>query len=110
MIDRDLHDVRASLQNMTELATNSPSNLAGLLRSCCRQCALSVGHVGDIRQCFAAILCRLSVLLQIDTDVDESKSILSYMRRCCLCFLCACCCDGDKDVARDNTRKKRVKE
>ena len=48
--------------------------------------------------------------LQIDTDVDESKSILSYMRRCCLCFLCACCCDGDKDVARDNTRKKRVKE
>ena len=48
--------------------------------------------------------------MQIDTDVDESKSILSYMRRCCLCFLCSCCCDGDKDVVRDNTRKKRVKE
>ncbi|CAK0787334.1 hypothetical protein CVIRNUC_010552 [Coccomyxa viridis] len=49
-------------------------------------------------------------LHDIDTDVDESKSILSYMRRCCLCFLCACCCDGDKDVARDSTRKKRVKD
>ena len=48
--------------------------------------------------------------MQIDTDVDESKSILSYMRRCCLCFLCSCCCDGDKDVVRDNARKKRVKE
>ena len=48
--------------------------------------------------------------MQIDTDVDESKSILSYMRRCCLCFLCSCCCDGDKDVARDNARKTRIKE
>ena len=50
------------------------------------------------------------MIVQIDTDVDESKSILSYMRRCCLCFVCSCCCDGDKDVARDNARKKRVKE
>ncbi|CAL5222338.1 g4687 [Coccomyxa viridis] len=49
-------------------------------------------------------------LHDIDTDVDESKSILSYMRRCCLCFLCSCCCDGDKDVARDNARKTRIKE
>ena len=74
------------------------------------QCVLSVGHVDHIRQCSARTLYKLSVLSQIDTDVDESKSILSYMRRCCLCFMCACCCDGDKDVARDNTRKKRVKE
>ncbi|CAL8467459.1 g6997 [Coccomyxa elongata] len=48
-------------------------------------------------------------LHEIDQDVDESKSVLSYMRRCCLCFLCSCCCDGDRDVVRDNTRKQRVK-
>ena len=42
--------------------------------------------------------------------MHESKSVLSYMRRCCCCFLCSCCCDGDRDVARDNTRKQRVKE
>ena len=47
---------------------------------------------------------------QIDADVDESRSVLRYMRRCCLCFVCSCCCDGDKDVVRDNTRAKRVKE
>lgn len=62
MIDRDLHDVRASLQSMTELATKQPSNLAGLLRSCCRQCAMSVGHVGHIRQCSARTSCKWSVL------------------------------------------------
>ena len=48
--------------------------------------------------------------MQIDADVDESRSVLRYMRRCCLCFVCSCCCDGDKDVVRDNTRAKRVKE
>ncbi|EIE24462.1 hypothetical protein COCSUDRAFT_65368 [Coccomyxa subellipsoidea C-169] len=48
-------------------------------------------------------------LHEIDQDVDESKSVLSYMRRCCMCFLCSCCCDGDRDVVRDNTRKQRVK-
>ncbi|KAK9828401.1 hypothetical protein WJX81_004360 [Elliptochloris bilobata] len=48
-------------------------------------------------------------LNEIDADVHESRSVLSYMRRCCCCFLCACCCDGDRDVARDNTRKQRVK-
>ncbi len=42
--------------------------------------------------------------------MHESRSVLSYMRRCCCCFLCSCCCDGDRDVARDNTRKQRVKE
>ena len=47
--------------------------------------------------------------VQIDADVDESKSVLSYMRRCCLCFMCSCCCDGDRDVVRDRTRGARVK-
>ena len=47
--------------------------------------------------------------VQIDADVHESRSVLSYMRRCCCCFLCSCCCDGDTDVARDNSRKQRVR-
>lgn len=48
--------------------------------------------------------------LQIDADVKESKSLLSYMQRCCLCFLCACCCDCDPSVKEDRTRKNRVKQ
>ena len=36
MIDRDLHDVRASPENMTELATTLPSNLKGVMQLCCR--------------------------------------------------------------------------
>ncbi|KAK9813086.1 hypothetical protein WJX72_008754 [[Myrmecia] bisecta] len=48
-------------------------------------------------------------LNEIDVDVDEGKSILRYMRRCCLFFLCSCCCDCDSDKMRDATRKDRVK-
>eukprot|EP00884_Botryococcus_braunii_P004916 jgi/Botrbrau1/14425/Bobra.0014s0072.1 len=48
-------------------------------------------------------------LSQIDADVQESKSLISYMRRCCCCFLFSCCCDCDDDAARDATRKQRVK-
>lgn len=48
-------------------------------------------------------------LENIDDDVKEAKSLLKYMRRCCLCFLFACCCDCDPHVERDNQRGKRVK-
>ena len=48
-------------------------------------------------------------MCQIDADVEESKSILRYMRRCCLFFLCASCCDCDGNKLRDETRKSRVK-
>ncbi|KAK9791404.1 hypothetical protein WJX73_007237 [Symbiochloris irregularis] len=48
-------------------------------------------------------------LNEIDADVAEAKGILKYMRRCCLCFLCASCgldCDPSKQA--DATRKQRV--
>jgi len=48
--------------------------------------------------------------LQIDADVVEAKGILKYMRRCCLFFLCSCCCECDPNAQRDETRKARVKQ
>lgn len=50
------------------------------------------------------------VFLQIDADVIEAKGILKYMRRCCLLFLCSCCCECDPNAQRDATRKARVKQ
>ena len=46
---------------------------------------------------------------QIDADVEESRSIVKYMRRCCLFFLCSCCCECDPDAERDALRKARVR-
>jgi uncharacterized phage infection (PIP) family protein YhgE len=46
----------------------------------------------------------------IDADVKEAKGVLSYMQRCCLCFLCSCCCDCDPSVKEDKTRKARTKQ
>lgn len=46
---------------------------------------------------------------QIDADVEESRSIVKYMRRCCLFFLCSCCCECDADAERDAMRKARVR-
>ncbi len=48
--------------------------------------------------------------LQIDADVDEAKGILKYMRRCCIFFLCSCCCECDPNAERDKTRRTRVKQ
>ncbi|KAL0035899.1 hypothetical protein WJX77_007037 [Trebouxia sp. C0004] len=49
-------------------------------------------------------------LYEIDADVVEAKGILKYMRRCCLFFLCSCCCECDPNAQRDETRKARVKQ
>ena len=46
---------------------------------------------------------------QIDADVEESRSIVKYMRRCCLFFLCSCCCECDPDAERDALRHARVR-
>lgn len=48
-------------------------------------------------------------LVDIDTDVKEAKTLIKYMKRCCLCFLCSCCCDCDPNAERDKHRRKRVK-
>ena len=49
------------------------------------------------------------LFFQIDADVEESRSIVRYMRRCCLFFLCSCCCECDPDADRDAQRAARVK-
>lgn len=49
-------------------------------------------------------------LYEIDADMVEAKGILKYMRRCCLFFLCSCCCECDPNAQRDETRKARVKQ
>lgn len=49
-------------------------------------------------------------LYEIDADVVEAKGILKYMRRCCIFFLCSCCCECDPNAQRDATRKARVKQ
>lgn len=41
--------------------------------------------------------------------MEESRSIVRYMRRCCLFFLCSCCCECDPDANRDAQRAARVK-
>lgn len=51
----------------------------------------------------------LSSYLQIDADVEESRTVVKYMRRCCLFFLCSCCCECDPDAERDRMRRARVK-
>lgn len=48
-------------------------------------------------------------LEDIDKDVKEAKSLIKYMKRCFLCFLCSCCCDCDGDAERDSHRRQRVK-
>ena len=83
-------------------------------QSSCTHALPSLDDGGSLAWAHAACetlrLCRPALQhTQIDADVDESKSVLSYMRRCCLCFVCSCCCDGDRDVVRDRTRKLRVK-
>lgn len=45
----------------------------------------------------------------LEEEVDEGKSLIKYMGRCCLFqVLCCCCCDPDVD--RDRTRKKRLQQ
>ncbi len=62
-------------------------------------------------QTFFCMMTSAAVLsLQIDADVVEAKGILKYMRRCCLFFLCSCCCECDPNAQRDETRKARVKQ
>lgn len=62
-------------------------------------------------QTFFGMMTSAAVLsLQIDADVVEAKGILKYMRRCCLFFLCSCCCECDPNAQRDETRKARVKQ
>ena len=48
-------------------------------------------------------------MLQIQADVREAMGVLKYMRRCCLCFLCSCCCSCDPLQGQQESRRVRVK-
>ena len=87
--------------------------------SCNARTALLLPRSWSEVSCFSAPCCPVSnhlatdlhmPALQIDADVDEAKGILKYMRRCCIFFLCSCCCECDPNAERDKTRRTRVKQ
>lgn len=45
----------------------------------------------------------------MEEEVEEAESLIKFMQKCCL-FQVLCCCCTDKDVKRDKSRKRRLKE